>query len=364
MGFLCLSATMGARRRRNTFCDAENGRFADSLSETQTMDYPDSDELKSRVDRIMTDYSDAERAPSTRKTYKRIWGDFSEFCEAMEAQALPADPETVAQYILFLAEDRGLAVATLQKRLAAVRYYHRKESHRSPTRAIVVQEAMEQVRRRKGSEQRQADPLLKTDVARILNELTPGRPEPEGTGATAAWLRDRRNAAIVAVGFAGAFRRAELRSLTMRDVRIAASRARVRLPQSKTDQAGRGETVVIQAGSTDHCPVRALSRWINTAGIKEGPIFRRVRGTAEVGEQPLTGKSMLRAVRGAAETARIEGYVTPHSLRAGYATQALINGVPQEEVMKHMRLSSVQTLMRYVRLAEEQTSDMTGALGL
>lgn len=328
------------------------------------MSYPDSEDLRARVASIVTEYEDSERAESTLDAYRLAWKDFRSFCNAMGVESLPADGETVAQYILYCAEDRDLALATLRKRLAGIRFYHRKNEHASPTATVIVREALEQVRRRKGAGQRQAKPLLTSHVTKMVDELRPGRKKPEGTAAVADWLRDQRDAAIITVGFTGAFRRGEMCSMTIENTRISAERARFHLPKSKTDQEKRGETVTIQAGSTRHCPVRALSRWINTAGIGEGPIFRRVRGTAEVGEDSLTGKSMLRAVRGAAKTAGIEGYITPHSLRAGYATQAVLNGVSSEEVMKHMRLTSVHTFMRYVRIAEEHTADMTGALGL
>jgi len=195
------------------------------------VDYPDSDDLQTRVDSIMTDYSDEERAPSTRRTYRKAWNDFTDFCEALEVEALPAAGETVAQYVLYCAEDRELKAATLRKRLSAVRYFHRKNEHRSPTREAIVEEAMEQIRRRQGTSQRQADPLLKSDVTRMLDELHPGRPEPEGTADRADWMRDIRDAALIAVGFAGAFRRGELRKIAITDLRLSADRVRIRLPQ-------------------------------------------------------------------------------------------------------------------------------------
>jgi site-specific recombinase XerD len=327
------------------------------------MKYPDSDDLQDRIESIMTDYQDEDRAPSTRRTYAKAFRDFRDFCEALDEPALPADPETVAKYVLYCAEDRDLAVATLRKRLAGIRYHHRKEDHRPPTRGIIVQEAMEQVQRRKGSAQRQADPLLRSDVAQMIQAMDLSRELPEAPADRAACLRAHRDRAVITVGFAGALRRDELRRITVEDVRLSADRVRIRLPSSKTDQAGEGVTLTLSAGQTVADPVSALYTWLDVAGIDGGPVFQAVDRAGDLGDM-LTGQGILRIVRRRAEDAGIQGYITGHSLRAGFATQAVLSGVDREQIMQHMRLSSIQTLMRYVRLAEEQRTDMSGALGL
>jgi hypothetical protein len=47
------------------------------------------------------------------------------------------------------------------------------------------------------------------------------------------------------------------------------------LPRSKGD-TGKSVTVPIPYGATELCPVRALRRWQDAAGIAEGAVFRRI----------------------------------------------------------------------------------------
>jgi integrase len=328
--------------------------------------YPDSATLRARLEEIEMDYEDADRAPATVATYEAAWSDFTDFCEAIEAEALPADEDTVASYLLWCAEQRDLAVATLQKRRSAIRYHHRQGGHTSPTSNARVREVLERIKRTKGSAQTQARPLLTADVRRICRVLTRDDPmPPPGTADRAWWLRCHRDRAIVAVGFAGAFRRGELAAMQLHDLRWGADRLRIDLPRSKADQEGRGETVVLTAGTSEADPVAALRSWIDVAAVTEGHVFRGIKRNGVVTDGQLSGASIKQAVQRAASAAHLDTErVTGHSLRAGYATQAVLSGVEEARIMRHMRLSSVEVFRRYVRLAEEHSDDMSAALGI
>ena len=85
-------------------------------------------------------------------------------------------------------------------------------------------------------------------------------------------LRDR---ALLAVGFAGAFRRSELLALAVADLLEVPDGLRVVIRRSKTDQAGEGQEIAIPRG-THLRPVETLQTWLVAAAISHGPLFRPV----------------------------------------------------------------------------------------
>jgi hypothetical protein len=60
------------------------------------------------------------------------------------------------------------------------------------------------------------------------------------------------------------------------------------LPASKGARGMKGTVVGVPYGSSDLCPVRALRRWQQVAGITEGPLFRRIWATTRP-VKPLVG---------------------------------------------------------------------------
>ncbi len=88
-------------------------------------------------------------------------------------------------------------------------------------------------------------------------------------------LRGLRDRAVLLVGFAGALRRSELAAIRVEHLEAIPRGIRLTLPHSKGAQAD-AVTVPLPYGDTELCPVRALARWQDEAGITEGPVFRRL----------------------------------------------------------------------------------------
>ncbi|MBM3658012.1 MAG: hypothetical protein FJW95_00710 [Actinobacteria bacterium] len=70
-------------------------------------------------------------APRTLAAYRSDWADFARWCATRRCRALPADPATIVAYIDDLATSRR--VATVKRRLAAIRAAHLDAGHRAPT---------------------------------------------------------------------------------------------------------------------------------------------------------------------------------------------------------------------------------------
>jgi integrase len=172
----------------------------------------------------------------------------------------------------------------------------------------------------------------------------------EHAPATLIGLRDR---ALLLLGFAGAFRRSEISALNIQDLEEVADGYRVHVRRSKTDQEGAGQVVAVVRGAKA-CPVTAVLAWLDAAGIADGPVFRPIDKVGRVSTRALTPHTIGKIVK---RYAGFAGYNAAefggHSLRAGFATSAVLRGANLFKVMDVTRHKSTDTLRGYVRRAEE-----------
>jgi integrase len=181
--------------------------------------------------------------------------------------------------------------------------------------------------------------------------------------STPAGLRDR---ALLVLGFAGAFRRSELVALEVADLAFGVEGLTVTIRRSKVDQEGEGEGVGLPYGShAATCPVRTVRRWLDAAGIVEGPVFRSVDRHGNVGSQSMAGRSVALIVKRAAEGAGLDpARFSGHSLRAGLATSAAQAGKSERTIMRQGRWRSVTTARRYIRDADLYRDNAAAGIGL
>jgi integrase len=298
----------------------------------------------------------AAKSPATIKAYRNDWRDFETWCRLHNLPSLPSTPETIALYIADQASKR--AVGTITHRLTSITKAHRAAGHKlSPasSRNFIVGETLKGIRRVLGTHQQGKDPLLAEDVRRIV-EAAPDS------------LLGLRDAVLVLVGFACAFRRSELARISVSDLSFDQKNGVViDLRVSKTDQEGAGRKVGIPFGKDlATCPVRALQAWLKAAKITEGPVFRRVdrNGHPSRGrglQKDSIGKLLKRAAARAGMNVDTLG---GHSLRAGCVTQAAMNGVREFVIMKQTGHKTEKTLRRYIRNAEIFRENAAAAIGI
>jgi site-specific recombinase XerD len=164
-------------------------------------------------------------------------------------------------------------------------------------------------------------------------------------------LRGLRDRALLLVGYAGGFRRSELAELRVEDLSETPEGVIATLRRSKTDPAGQGRPVALPYGSDPlTCPVRALRAWLERASITTGPLFRAIDQFGLVAEQGLSAASVALIVKRAAERAELDASdYAGHSLRAGLATQAAMNGASELSIMKQTGHRSLTTVRKYIR---------------
>lgn len=281
-------------------------------------------------------YLAAERSENTRRAYATDWRDFQAWCERAGEQPLPASPASVARYIAQLA-DRSLATTTIVRRAAAIRAAHRAAGHDSPTAFEGVKATLRGIRRIKGTApKRRAAPAVAAAIAAMLARL------PD----TLTGIRDR---AILLIGFAAGLRRSELAGLMVTDIEPHRHGILLHIGRSKTDQEGRGAVIPVPTGKR-LMPVAALTAWREAARISDGPLFRPIDRHGRVGACAITDRSIGRIVKAAAAAAGLEPSIfSGHSLRAGFITQALADGVDFFRIMDVTRHRETKTLRIYDR---------------
>jgi integrase len=161
-------------------------------------------------------------------------------------------------------------------------------------------------------------------------------------------VRDKRDRALIALGFAGAFRCGELLALNTDDIEEVPAGILVTIRKSKTDQEGAGQTIAIPTGKGLK-PYETLKDYLTAAGITEGPIFRRIYGPNRVTEERLGDFNVSLIVRKAARAAGLnEREFSAHSLRSGFVTSAVDAGADVKAIQRVTRHKDVGVLVGYV----------------
>jgi integrase len=293
-------------------------------------------------------------ARSTLKAYKSDYMHFTAWCRNNGFEARRPTPETVAAYLAGCGE--GYTLSTLRRRVAAIRYFCHTHNYNLDTRARIVRETLRGIARNHGEPSRRAAALTIDEVRRLCDVCDD----------TLAGQRDR---ALFLVGFAGALRRSELVRIRVEDVEWTSTGMILLLTRSKTDKEGRGAEISISAGAHEAiCPVKALKQWIKAAGIRSGPLFRKIHSSGSLLNRAMSPDAVRQILLRRAAMTGLKGSrrqpISPHGLRAGFVTTAYRNGVRDEEIMEHTRHRSYETMRRYIRRAKLGAKSATGKLGL
>lgn len=296
----------------------------------------------------------AADAANTRRAYRADWDHFAAWCGRAGFAPLPTTPASIAAYLAAHAD--SLAAATLSRRVAAIARVHRSAGRPIDTRDALIRDALRGIRRQHGGPRRQAAALTTAEIRQIV----------AACGPDLAGLRDR---ALILLGYAGALRRSELVGIDVEHLTPTADALVLLLPRSKGDPDGEGQRVSIGRGKNrDTCPVRAVEGWLRAAGIRFGPVFRKVSASGTVEPHRLHPESVRVLLRARAAAAGITGTrlepLSAHSLRAGFVTQSYLAGARDEEIMEHTRHRSVVTMRRYVRRARLTKGAATARLDL
>lgn len=311
------------------------------------------------VDIAMTTNSDIHNlvlssavAPNTRLAYGKGWNCFTEYCRKEQvADPLSASPETVARFLLDCATrprsggGLPLSMSTVFLYSSAVAKRFADANRPSPTHHPTVRATLKGLSRLAGTAPRRVKALREGHVRAMIARC------PE----TVIGMRD---AAVLALGFAGALRRSELCALSVDDVAIIPParphprRMLLTIRRSKTDQTSRGQTIAVPEGKTVK-PIDRLQAWLSVSGITNGPLFRTMRRGGAVQEKPLHHSDIPRLVKRYGALIGLDPReLSGHSLRAGFVTSAAAHHARLDKIMAVTRHTSPATVMNYIRDAD------------
>lgn len=216
----------------------------------------------------------AASSPHTQRALRADLEAFDLWCRRQGRIALPASPETVADYLDARAGE-GAKPASLGRYKASIAKIHQLLGLVDPTAAELVKLRLRAIRRARGTAQRQARPLrFKGPVRDVAREAPRGlnvRALLEACPDDPPGLRDR---ALLSVAYDTGLRASELVAVAIEHIVEATDpEARLlRIPRGKNDPEGEGATAFLSPRS-----VRAIAAWTAAAGIEAGPLFRRVQ---------------------------------------------------------------------------------------
>ncbi|NKS26626.1 tyrosine-type recombinase/integrase [Rhodococcus hoagii] len=333
-------------------------------------------------------------SPSTARNYRTDWDKFRSWCAERGHVPMPAHPHTVADYLTEHAElraatgERRYATNTLTRWVASINYWHRACARPAPGQAQIVKDTLAGLRRTYAAAgerpTKRVAPLLGDEIGYILATMR------QNADTWQDRLRERRDSAIILIGFLGAFRRAELSGLQLRDITLHPQDGlHILVRRSKTDQVGDG-MVKATPFAIGHraCPPCVYRRWLDVVlahhrggrdAVAEflgapdtfrthvcnvpypdlrpealtAPVFRPLRVNGNIGDSALTGQGIHGVIRRAAADAGLSpakiAKLGGHSLRAGFVTQAFRNGAQAHEVMRQTGHKNPATLEIYAR---------------
>lgn len=287
-----------------------------------------------------------DKAEETKRAYTRAWRAFKVWCVEQHREFFPASEETIVRFLQAWTRDPARSLAQVNQAVSAIGYAHRLAGiDPPPITSSLVKMAWHAARKAKGRRPKNAKAAAAADELRKMVEQIHRE-------ALHSSLFSARDAALILIGWWGAFRRSELVGIEVEHIREAPGGISILIPRSKTDQEGEGHVVGIAEVGGVLCPVAALRTWFKASGITSGPVFlgfRRVdpdmlRDTA------ITADEVAIRVKEYAALAGLDPKIfAGHSLRAGFVTECYRQEVPEAQIIGTTRHKSVQGLLPYRR---------------
>ncbi|MBK4217478.1 tyrosine-type recombinase/integrase [Paracoccus caeni] len=275
---------------------------------------------------------------------------------AVDLTDRPGKAQEVALALIAAGLRRTLACpapATLDRRVASWRAFHRMKNLPSPFDAPLVSQARGRARRAaaRPTQRKSENPITKPVLEAMLKTCDHSH----------RGLRDR---AILMLGWAsGGRRRSEISALNRDDIDArefdSAGLLRIRLLTTKTTGPDDAPRLPLKGRAA-----RAVMDWISLAGILRGPLFRPVSQADRVLARRLGPESIRSVVR---HRLTLAGYppefASAHGLRSGFLTQAALDGAPLPAAMQLSLHRSANQAQRYyadVEITENPATDLLG----
>jgi len=309
-------------------------------------------EEQKRIDQLKGD----TLADNTKKEYEYSWGLWTSFCKDRGIDPYNPSPKLITAYMVRRRDEDEVLPATIKDDLCAISWMHRRNGKPDPTDNQLVKQVLAGMRKEADPDEGKgkAQPTLTEDVQAMVEALPTEKP-----GANAApkekesYLRGLRDRALILIQYFAGLRRSEVRKIRVEHITPTDEGIVIKIPEAKY---GPHEAPIVRAeeGSAPDsiCPVKALSEWLEAAGIEAGPVFRSAKWgniPPDSKATPASRMTVHRAVKLAAEAAGLDAdSISTHSLRRGHITQGALNGADLKNLMKQAGHKSPETTAGYI----------------
>lgn len=289
-------------------------------------------------------YLNAATRESTRRSYRTAVEHF----EVTWGGYLPATADQIAMYLADYAEK--LSISTLKQRLAALAVWHTQQGFPDPTKAPMVKKLLKGIKALHPEIPQSAKPLQIDQLSLLVDwmEAQIARATQENDRTTL--LTQTRNCALILTGFWRGFRGDELCRMTVESTQAIADQGMtIFLPRSKTDRQNNGRSFKTPALS-HLCPVTAYLRWIETANLQDGSVFRGINRWGHLSQKALHPNSIIALLRTQLKNAGIDDadQFSSHSLRRGFASWANANQWDIKTLMEYVGWKDMKSALRYI----------------
>ena len=297
----------------------------------------------SRRDGLAEELRGAARSTNTRIAYAKAWRRFGEYCRVREIRLQEACSQDISEFFVQLGTEpaastgRALAMGTLKMYRSALNRHYAELGIQSPAAGWEVGDVLAGLARMRDEVPRRVKALREYEIKAMLDVCPSGR-------------FGRRDAAMLALGFAAALRRSELCALLVADINfLRCDKMVVWIRRSKTDQAGQGQRVAVPEGRTVR-PVSHVRDWLDVAGIHDGHLFQTFRRGGRPSGRGLSHSEVPRLVKKYAVRIGLDpADYSGHSLRAGFVTSAAAHRARLDKIMEVTRHKNPASVMQYIR---------------
>lgn len=245
------------------------------------------------------------------------------------------------------------APATLDRRIASWRAFHRMQNLISPFDAPLIAQARGRARR---AAARPAAPKSGHPITRPVLEAMLASCDHSHRG--------RRDRAALMLGWAsGGRRRSEIVGLNHDDLDLREmpdkGLIRIRLLTTKTTGPDAAPRLPLKGRAAI-----AVTQWLAASGIDSGALFRPISQSDRILPRRLTAEGFAGIIRHRLDLAGYPpGFATAHGLRAGFLTQAALDGAPLQAAMRlslHRSAAQAQRYYADIELAQNPAADLLG----
>ncbi len=241
------------------------------------------------------------------------------------------------------------APATLDRRIASWRAFHRMRNLASPFESPLLRQARAKARRAaaRPPAPKSNNPITLEVLEKLLKACSPS-------------LRGTRDKAILMLGWAsGGRRRSEITGLHVEDITLDEDLIHIRLLETKTTSKGQTPKLLLKGRAAN-----ALKDWLTASQLTTGPLFRPISKSNTVLNRPLHPDAIRQILKRLLIKAGYdETFASPHGLRSGFLTEAALQGTPIQAAMRLSLHRSVAQAQKYYDDVELKDNPATGLIG-